>query len=251
MRFEKRTMSDNIINIKNIDTPIYRIFSLSRIKEWLSSNELVLVNPGKWDDPFENFFLKNIIDIGGGEIANLDGLANDWYGQCWTTNKDTDAMWRIYSHNKDGIRVKTTVGKLFSSIYDTQDTLASLKYFIGKVDYKTQNEIISIIQNTPFSTVMRGGQNDGFAELLCIKREAFLHEQEVRILINDVEPKKGNTGCYSVHLDPRTILDEICIDPRASDAELQKIQNEIRALNVSLPIIQSDLYKISLPILKL
>ncbi|MCF5904933.1 MULTISPECIES: DUF2971 domain-containing protein [Aeromonas] len=251
MQFKERAITDNIISIKNIDTPIYRIFSLSRIKEWLRSNELVLVNPGKWDDPFENFFLKSKIDIGGGEIASLDALANDWYGQCWTTNEDTDAMWRIYSHNKDGIRVKTTVRKLFTSIYDEKDTFASLKYFIGKVDYKTQDEIINIIHETPFSSVIFGGQNNKFASLLCIKREAFSHEQEIRILINDVDQKKGDAGCYRVHLDPRNVLDEICIDPRANNAQLKIITSEIKALNVNLPIIQSNLYKISLPDLKL
>ena len=62
----------NILNIDidtdtdNLDKKIYRIFSIERFKQLICSQELVLVNPSKWDDPFENFFLKgNAIDDKG------------------------------------------------------------------------------------------------------------------------------------------------------------------------------------------
>lgn len=45
-------------------------------------------------------------------------------------------MWRIYNSKKDGVRVKTTDQKLFHAIFDGSDNFSSLKYFIGKVEYK-------------------------------------------------------------------------------------------------------------------
>jgi len=244
-------MEDNIQRITNLDQKIYRIFSYQRFEELITQNELVLVNPSKWDDPFENFFLNTEIDCGNSEIATLDTIANSWYGQCWTTNSDTDAMWRIYSPNKDGIRVSTTVRKLFSSIFNSSDTKAGLKYFIGLVEYKKKQEIISFLNNTTFMDISMGGQNDNFAELLCIKRTEFSHESEVRLLINDVEDNIGVNGFYKIPFSAKKVLDEVCIDPRATPTEFDTIKNKVIGLGVTLPIVQSDLYKLNLPRIKL
>ncbi|EPK9348293.1 TPA: DUF2971 domain-containing protein, partial [Klebsiella pneumoniae] len=112
----------NAININNIDTPVYRIFSYERFIELITTNQLVLVQPSMWDDPYENFFLKTEVVSDDGEFGSLESLCNSWYGQCWTENEDTDAMWRIYSPEKRGVRVKTTIRKLFLTLYDTSDT---------------------------------------------------------------------------------------------------------------------------------
>jgi hypothetical protein len=250
MRIGPRKMEDNIKGITDFDQNIYRIFSYQRFEELIKKNELVLVNPSKWDDPFENFFLNTEVDCGNNEIASLDSIANSWYGQCWTTNSDTDAMWRIYSPNKDGIRVSTTVRKLFSSIFNSTNPQAGLKYFIGLVKYKKQQEIISFLKNITFMDISMGGQNDNFAELLCIKRTEFSHESEVRLLVND-EGNNGVNGCYKVPFSANKVLEEVCIDPRATPAEFNKIQNKVTGLGVTLPIIQSALYKLNLPRIKL
>ena len=80
---------NNIINIKNLDIPIYRIFSFKRFEELITGKQLVLVKPSMWDDPYENFILKTEVDCGHGEIASLEDLNRTWYGQCWTENTDT------------------------------------------------------------------------------------------------------------------------------------------------------------------
>ena len=46
----------NILNNIDSEQRIYRIFSLSRFEEMIQNQELVLVRPSMWDDPFENFF---------------------------------------------------------------------------------------------------------------------------------------------------------------------------------------------------
>ena len=220
---------DNILNDLDLDTKIYRIFTLDRFKELITSNELVLVNPEMWDDPFENFFLKaNAID-GQGNTVDFSNLREMWYGQCWTKNEDTDAMWRIYSPDKNGVRISTTVRKLFDAIYNEDDKFASLKYFIGKVDYGTKDELNDFMNKNSFWNIAIGGQNDGFAKLLCIKREAFKHESEVRILVNenDEEESKKLNGLYKIKIDKNILIDDICLDPRLTKAEYDKNEFEI------------------------
>jgi len=239
-------MKDNFINIdiKYLDQKIYRIFSVDRFKELLMSNELVLVNPKKWDDPFENFFLNGPVIDSNGQIGSLENLAASWYGQCWTFKKESDALWRIYSPQKDGVRVSTTIEKLFSCIWDDKDEYRSLKYFIGKVSYTSRSDIENFMENTPFEYIASGGNNDKFARLLCVKREEFSHEEEIRILVSDSD-KKGKNGCYRIPFDYQNILEDVCLDPRLSVDAYSALKNDFEKMGCKLPITQSELYKVS------
>lgn len=246
-----KKFENNIIKIENLDIPIYRIFSFKRFKELITEKQLVLVKPSMWDDPYENFILKTEVDCGNGEIASLEDLNRTWYGQCWTENNDTDAMWRIYSHDKTGVRVKTTVRKLFSSVYDNTDTYAGLKYFIGKVEYKSKSEIINLMNSTTFTGMTLGGQNNIFAEFLCIKRTEFNHENEVRIIVDDIGDKKGVDGLYKIDIEPNDLFDEICLDPRLSDLDVINLTAQIKSFGINTKIIQSELYKFNVPRIKM
>jgi hypothetical protein len=246
-----RKMEDNIHRIHDLDQKIYRIFSYGRFQEMFGNKELVLLNPSKWDDPFENFFLKTEVDCGGGEIATLEALARDWYGQCWTTQSDSDAMWRIYSPEKEknGIRVSTTIRKLFTAIWDAADDSAYLKFFIGKVEYLTKADIIAFLNKTSFSSITMGGTNDLFSQLLLVKRTEFSHENEIRIIVDDVDKLIGDhrSKTYKIAIDPHTLFDEVCIDPRTTVFEFESLKTQVKAIGITLPIVHSQLYTMTLP----
>jgi len=237
---------DNILNGLEREETIYRIFPLKRFIELIKSKQLVLVTPEMWDDPFENFFLKADAYDKQGNLVDLSNLRNAWFGQCWTKNADTDAMWRIYSPNKDGVRVKTTVGKLFDAIYDERDKFSRLRYFIGQVEYKTKQELESFMSGITVSDMMFGGQNKWLAASLLIKRDAFLHENEVRLLVNEVNSDEAKlyNGLYKVSIDVISLIEEVCLDPRLGKEEYEFYQEAIKSLiGEGIPIEKSDLYE--------
>jgi hypothetical protein len=174
----------------------------------------------------------------------MNTLEGDWYGQCWTYNNDTDGMWRIYSPQKDGIKLKTTVRKLFDSFYDSGAQFASLQYFIGAVLYLTEAEIVDFMSKVSFQDIQSGGKADGFAELLCVKREAFKHENEIRLLFQDVAPRRGVAGVAEFALDVNKVCDEVVLDPRLTDAEATALEGKIKAAGCALPISRSSLYRV-------
>lgn len=159
-------------------------------------------------------------------------------------------MENIQPRKKD-VRVKTTIRKLFSALYDTSDTNCSLKYFVGKVNHKDKEEIIEFINSTTFSEFILGGQNTQFAEVLCTKRTAFSHENEVRLIVDDIGDKNGSGGLYKINITPEELFEEICLDPRLSSTDFVKLRAKIQGMGVSTNIIQSDLYKLDLPRLKM
>src|SRR5438552_2336902 len=79
--------------------------------------------------------------------VTVAGLRMRLYGQCWSLLDESDAMWRIYSPNKAGVKIRTTVRKLITAVYDRTDRYASLKYFIGRVSYESEKELLSIFSN--------------------------------------------------------------------------------------------------------
>lgn len=54
--FNEKVFRKNFLNRISPHTPVYRVLSKERFCELLLTEEICLVNPRKWEDPFENFF---------------------------------------------------------------------------------------------------------------------------------------------------------------------------------------------------
>src|SRR5215216_2812468 len=238
------TNDRNLIRIDDLNQPIFRTYSKKWLLPILCTGKDALRNPSTWDDPFENFFLKRTrVEIGSGQFADLENLARDWYGQCWTTNCDTDAMWRIYSANKEGIQVKTTVGKLFDNLKRVPSMAPYLQFFVGRVAYMREAEITAMMGKLTFTDIALGGQADGFADLLCIKREAFQHESEFRILFHDTDqPGRGSNATFLYPLDANVVFEEVVLDPRLENNAAAMLEGELRTAGCRIPIRRSNLY---------
>ena len=249
--FPEKTMTDNGIRIKDWDQEIYRIFSKSRFIELLDTKKNGLVHPSLWDDPMENFFFQCIAVNKEGEHISLKEISRSWFGQCWTTNVESDAMWRIYSHDKSGVKVKTTIRKLFASIYDEKDDYRGLKYFIGEVEYQSKEEIENFLSNTSFTDLAFGGQAYKFANTFFTKRLEFLHEKEVRILFYDTEKKYYGQDVAHFNFLYEILLDEVIIDPRMTTSEFEATKAEFKKHGCNINITQSELYRVDLQTIKL
>ena len=234
---------NNVLNISDVDQEIFRIFRLSRFKQMLCSGELVLANPLKFDDQYENFFLRQDVCTSDGERWSLAELQSSWYVQCWSTKRESDALWKIFGPERDGVRVSTTVRKLFSCIWNHKDCFSSLRYFVGKVSYSSTADIESFLSRVSFTDVAMGGQPRNFACLLCVKREEFSHEEEVRVVIHDVEHDLGRDGLYRQQFDFNSVLESICVDSRIDEDKFRRLKDEFESMGCTVPITQSELYK--------
>ncbi|MFK2902987.1 DUF2971 domain-containing protein [Dyella ginsengisoli] len=240
MPLSSSNTQENIIGNIDLETPIYRIFSRQRFLELIKSKKNTLVKPSMWDDPFENAFLQCTAIMDDGQEVSLEDLRGKWYGQCWTTEKETDAMWRIYSQNKDGVRVKTTVKKIFHPLWYTYiNTHGKSSCFMGKVEYKRRKEIEMSIEKSHAQNIILG--KTSMAETLLIKRKEFDHEKEVRILFQDII-HKGASKIHQYDIDLNDTLDEITADPRATLEEVEMLGEFINLLGIKAPFNQSDLY---------
>jgi hypothetical protein len=238
------------IDIGDIDAPVCRVFSNSRIKQTLSNRLLSLVSPAKWDDPFENFLAKTLAHLTrSGHTISLGGVFRNIFGQCWTTlPTESDAMWRIYSHDKEGVRVKSSPRKLLSAIYDTTHPFREMSFFIGKVQYASEAEIKAWFQDAAFSASIvldQSGRNQ--AQALLLKRLEFQHEQEVRLLYKFcADGYSGDlpTDAFHFPIDPNAVFDEMLFDPRMDADVFRRNAEEVRHLGYRGPVDRSRLYQL-------
>ncbi len=207
------------------DNHIYRIVSYDRFLELFNAKKNTLVKPKKWEDTFENFALKSKLRFPNGSEITLD--AHDrLYGQCWTTSKASDAMWRIYSPDKKSIRIRTTVDKLLTSLDTANINTSMTESCIGKVKYISESEITAQAKNA-FTNNGQMTFGSLFRSLL-VKRKAFEHEKEIRLIHLDWGYDLPKDDMFSYEIDPHELITQVMIDPRISYEEFKIVKSEIR-----------------------
>ncbi|WP_296936258.1 DUF2971 domain-containing protein [uncultured Marinobacter sp.] len=222
------------IKDKDLDRDIFRIMPIHRLLEMFQTKLLTLVPPIKWDDPFENLLLNGTAKTSDGEVADFGSIRDSVYGQCWTLHKETDAMWRIYSADKQGAKVKTTIRKLLKALQQQSGDFAQVHCFIGEVEYHTQKDLIKKLKNIDVLNT----SGSGVAESLIYKREEFKHEREVRLIYTD-----GSGPVHQFEIDPCDLFDEIVFDPRINEHLFEAYKAALKNKGYSNSIRQSVMYQ--------
>ncbi len=167
---------------------LYRFTNFESFVDIIQRKELTLVSPSLWPDPYEGYLfaalktsegrirvtkelakykdpesVQSALDI----LSKMDAM---YFGQCWTKKPESDALWRIYSHDNMSVRVEVDQTKFFSLD----------RVFIDDVVYllnlDLEGEVRAILSKD--GTGIRGRRP------LLTKRDEFRHEDEVRIIVH-------------------------------------------------------------------
>lgn len=194
---------------------LFRIFSFDGLLQMLNENANYLVKTSLWEDVYENFILKEVVKRDGKETA-MNSLADIFYGQCWTSRKSSDAMWRIYSPDKKSVKIKTRLGKLYNMITPNDGA-----FIVGQVRYYSQAKIEEDISNLPVLT--KGEIISLIIQSLFTKRNSFSHEAEYRVIyVANSEKEKVDSPAKPFLINPLDFIENIYFDPRADDAYVER-----------------------------
>jgi Protein of unknown function (DUF2971) len=144
---------------------LWRYLDLARLTHLLQTEELFFCRGDRFDDPLEGSYPLWATDIFAAEGSSYS--AERWRKfvavSCWhCSDFESDAMWRLYTDNKNGVAIKTTYQKLESAVRGH----AYLKK-VAYIDFlRDQNEAKIHIPSDVFE----------------YKRKAFAHEHEVRAI---------------------------------------------------------------------
>lgn len=150
-------------------TKIYRIISFETFIDMLMKQSLTFVHPTLWDDPYEsklveNNFKKMIessrsltdIDTLGALLEHI--ISMKLYCQSWTKLDESDALWRIYSHNNTSVRIEIDMNN------------------ISKI------ENVEVLEVKYVDDIYEAAKESTFYDMVSTKRKAFSHESELRLV---------------------------------------------------------------------
>lgn len=239
-----------LLNDSDIDhlerIELYKYVSFSTLKRILKQGKIFINRVvDSWEDCYENFFLKCNFKCGETEI-DPTSFINGVYGMSLTTLPESDAMWRIYSKDKLGVRIKTNAKKLFDTIYIDDECMA--KTWFGNVSYKTMDEFKKTISDKIEQTHNAIDVfNNIFPETEFMKRQEFAHESEFRVIVMlDSEQTRTYSQIkrLAFSINPNDFIEEYCLDPRLQDTEYEKQKEELIKIGADKnKIMKSNLYK--------
>jgi hypothetical protein len=152
-------------------------------------------------------------------------------------------MWRIYSKDNLGVRIRTKKSTIQSSLIAAalKDELgvriAKVKY-VNSIEYELRaNEIDLALKKR--ATVTRASAH------LFLKRAAFEHEAETRIVIFDPRiPAEAKLRRLVVKMDSHKIIESVLVDPRAPEEFLNAYRYYLKdKLHFAGPVRKSTLYQ--------
>lgn len=247
---DEKLKAGNVINMY-LDTPIYKYIPFKYLKLMIQNSNLYFGRVSSWEDVYENWFLKEQMVLPSGEKGSAKELIPGVFGQSWTLQEESDAMWRIYSRldrtlhdylDDTAVRIKTTARKLYNVIYANDEDFNTS--YIGAVKYLSQNDFLKMQDSlSPLNPL---DLSEVFVKSYFFKRAPFEHEKEVRpILI--YSPKHENFGKdgVSFDIDFDNLIDEMVTDPRLTPDEYRTVRGQLIGLGAkSDKVRNSELYNI-------
>ena len=232
-----------LVNNHDSNKKLYRIIPFDSLLYMLNEEETILVKTSKWDDVYENFFLKENFHINGVR-KDFTPVINRFFGQCWSSRSSSDALWRIYSSDHKSIRIRTTIEKVDSIVQGTVDN--NLVFLLGKVNYYSRKKIEDDLKN---ATPLKLDQVfDYMLKSLFVKRDSFRHESEYRLIcMCDPRTSYFHDDIIKLKINPLEFIEQICFDPRADDAYVLRCK-KVLTKAFSFPssrIVKSTLYDFS------
>ena len=188
--------------VRNLkDMNLYRIVSFESFVSLCMQRRERFVNPiDCWEDTHEGYLLHKLdtrsgieevtkvlyndlfnrnIDLTVSNLVKLQRSRFTCYGQSWSSLKDSDALWRIYSYNRHAVQIRSSSIAIKKMIKRTDGDNALVR--VGRVYYSDDYKDLSKI-------LYKGSRTDA---PYFYKRKEFQHEKEYRVILQLTnEPKE-------------------------------------------------------------
>lgn len=235
-------VDEGFLRVSDPDEPIYRIYPLWFLEEALRLKQLVLVQPGAWEDPHESLAEGIAVTPRVQGVPQpqrfLDCYLRPAYAQPWSRTHSSDTLLRAYSRvvkdpnstrntvpRDEGVRVRSTPRKLLAALKEWCPTNPSETCFIGSVQYGPAEGLHQHVADLIGKHGLEHfGRGRGRAELLLLKRAGYEHEAEVRLIYVEEREIGKLEPLLRVPCHPNAVFEDLVFDPRL--AEFERIERE-------------------------
>jgi len=222
----------------------------------LRVRRLALVSPNLWEDPREDIPASIVMQRPDHKQKELNGYLHPARCQCWSFECESDSLLRAYSRvtidplhkrncepRNEGVMVRTTARKLSKALTEWTERATWGKFYLGRVQYLAKEEATQMVVNTLAGKgPVEIGRGEHRAQSLLLKRQAFAHEDEVR-LIWVCDDKRDVDKVMTVNVNPNDFIEEVTFDPRLVRFELLERQQRAKALGYEGTFTESAVYQ--------
>lgn len=251
------TGSVRVLDVPDLERPLYRIYPLWFFEDALSVNSgrLVLVRPRSWEDPHEDIAQVMAAQEPSGHQKMLAGLLQPAYAQCWSLNGDSDVLMRAYSRvtkdpvtsrnmdpRNEGVMVSTTPRKLIQAVNTWTNSRKNLTWQFYLVGIRYRDDFPDFLAHQLRTLGPRKFcHGDERVNSLRFKRSAFEHESEVRLIC--LTNRENKEKLISVDINPNNLFTGVQFDPRLAPFERIEREKMTRARGYQGPFLQNNRYQ--------
>ena len=226
---------DEYIDIPPDEVVLWRYMDFVKFVSLLEKSALFFARADKLGDPFEGYWPISPVEekLSSSDATILSNLHKAQIAlsliSCWHESPhESEAMWKLYSRETDGIAIRTDFGSLVDSF---------------KTDYHWMPGRVKYIDYDETSLPAIGDYWRQFLQ----KRKSFEHEREVRIIIQerrrtrplDFSPVYDAGNYYKVDLS--ILIHEVVVAPYAPDWLLELAQSVAARYKFKAPVVKSRL----------
>lgn len=210
---------------------VWRYMDLARFVWMLENSKLFLARLNALGDPHEGSwpgFLaairdQQILELSKGKPAfdsaeTYERVRKAHFVSCWRYgNEESEAMWRLYCPNENGVAIQTTYEKLFDSICKVPGVFMGCVRYI---DYQCM-----------------GFPIDNLLHPMMHKRLSFAHEQEVRLVKHVskyMAPEIESPAGLEIDWQIETIAENIFVNPYAAGYYYEAVKAIVRQFRPEL-----------------
>lgn len=203
---------------ENPEKMLFRVMPLDRVMEILEKNRWAFVSPTLWNDPFEKAFLEAEYKHNNSTFSlpikpskgSSEELNYTLFSVCLTETKESEAFWKTYSPNGDGIRITLNASQLKASLSKIRD----YDVYIGKAVYEDYETLYRFQKDAPFWKELKAKEtNETHLKLLLKKRLPFKYENEIRVLLLRKIPMSKSVAKVKI-ANTKNLIKGIKLDPR-------------------------------------
>lgn len=244
--YTRNSESQVVASVKMQYTRVYKYMTLEAFIMNMYGKSLRFVEPSLWKDKFESRFYcaKYLVPHKPEDIQQL-------FATCVTRCRNNEAAWKVYSH---GQGLGSHCVQLELDIVKLREELRKNSYRIEEkpVDYRNEYYIMNLhsCESRDYKKYFRPINFDRFLDLLTLKRDAYTHEQEIRLFAIPKQYNSPNQGKDAVtknlKVDWKNIIRKVKIDANCTDAELLSIQQACFYVGIN-PVIKGYKFLCDLP----
>lgn len=223
------------------DAVLWRYMDFTKFVSLMEKQSLFFARADKLGDPFEGSFSRanetlrpilykdkipeNVLQTFAEFTKELPRFT---LVNCWHENfYESEAMWKLYARERDGIAIKTNFDSLKKSFTCSEEIR------IGRVSYADYKSDF-IPESSTFFPYLH-------------KRKSFEHEKEVRALdqiipTNDrgIDTSQDICGIGKYYkVDPSLLIQEVIVAPFAPDWFLELVKSVTIRYNFDFPVVRS------------